>query len=467
MRLLPIISLALYPSLGLSQTTAITVDLTKTYQTISGFGFSQAFQRAVQLYKLAPAVRDKAVDIFFNTTSGAAFSILRNGIGSSPDSSSDHMNTILPRNPGSPSLAPAYVWDGNDSGQLWMSKQALAYGVKNFYANAWSAPGFMKTNGNDAGGGSLCGLAGARCNSGDWRQAYADYLIQYVKYYAQEGIPITHLGFLNEPEFTASYASMISSGSQSAEFIKILSPTLAANNLSSIKITCCDAEGWQSQAGMTQQIVSAGAESLLGVVTSHPYTSQPGSPFNTRLPVWQTEWADLNGGWTTAWYSNGGAGEGMTWATRIHSGLTSSNISGYFAWVGTQSGGTNEPLMRIDGANVIVSKRVWAFGQFSRFVRPGAVRVATGGGTNLRISAFKNAADDDVMKGALAVQVINSGTGATTVNIKVSGGTAATAVKAWVTDNTRDLNETTATLGTDGSITGSVPARSMVSFVIS
>lgn len=33
------------------------------------------------------------LDLLFNTTSGAGLSIIRNGIGSSPDSSSDHMNT--------------------------------------------------------------------------------------------------------------------------------------------------------------------------------------------------------------------------------------------------------------------------------------------------------------------------------------------------------------------------------------
>lgn len=60
----------------------------------------------------------------------------------------------------------------------------------------------MKTNGNDANGGSLCGVSGATCSSGDWKQAYADYLVQYVKFYAQEGVNITHLGFLNEPDLT-------------------------------------------------------------------------------------------------------------------------------------------------------------------------------------------------------------------------------------------------------------------------
>jgi hypothetical protein len=47
----------------------------------------------------------------------------------------------------------------------------------------------------------LCGTPGHYCATGDWRQAYADYLVQYVKFYGNEGLHITHLGFLNEPDY--------------------------------------------------------------------------------------------------------------------------------------------------------------------------------------------------------------------------------------------------------------------------
>jgi O-glycosyl hydrolase len=161
--------------------TTITADLSKTYQTIDGFGTSEAFQRAVQMSKLPEPEQRRALDLLFSTTNGAGLSILRNGIGSSPDMSSDHMVSIAPKSPGSPNNPLIYAWDGSDNKQLWVSQEAQhTYGVKTIYADAWSAPGYMKTNGNDANGGTLCGLSGARCSSGDWRQAYADYLVRYV-----------------------------------------------------------------------------------------------------------------------------------------------------------------------------------------------------------------------------------------------------------------------------------------------
>ena len=123
----------------------ITVNLAQTYQTMDGFGTSEAFQRAVQMTKLPADGQRKALDLMFSLDKGAGFSILRNGIGSSPDMSSDHMKTIAPKNPGGPKAAPNYSWDGSDNGQLWVSQEAAhTYGVTTFYADAWSAPGYMK-----------------------------------------------------------------------------------------------------------------------------------------------------------------------------------------------------------------------------------------------------------------------------------------------------------------------------------
>jgi O-glycosyl hydrolase len=268
------------------QASTITVDLSKTYQTMDGFGTSETFQRANQMHALSPELQRYSLDLLFNQTSGAGLSILRNGIGSSPDSSSDHMVSIQPKSPGGPSATPKYVWDGNDNSQVWVSTEAAkTYGVTTFYADAWSAPGYMKTNNNDANGGSLCGVSGASCSSGDWKQAYADYLVQYITYYKGVGVDITHVGFLNEPDLTTSYASMRSSGQQAADFIKVLRPTLDKANMTGVQIACCDAEGWSSQGSMLGSMSSV--SSMLGLVTAQYVSIYSISPFlfSPRLPI--------------------------------------------------------------------------------------------------------------------------------------------------------------------------------------
>ncbi|KAF1934634.1 putative endo-exoxylanase [Clathrospora elynae] len=444
------------------EASTVTVDLTRTYQAMDGFGMSETFQRANQIKELSQPLQRYALDLLFNQTSGAGFSILRNGIGSSPDSSSDHMVSIQPKSPSGPSTAPKYVWDGNDNSQVWVSTEAVkTYGIKTVYANAWSAPSYMKTNNNDANGGSLCGVSGTSCSSGDWKQAYANYLVQYITYYKSLGVEVTHLGFLNEPGLTTTYASMRSNGQQAADFIKVLRSTLDKANYTEVRITCCDAEGWSSQQGMMSAL--SGVSNMLGTITAHSYTSQPDLPLNTPHHVWQTENADLQGPWTTTFFSNNGAGEGLTWAIKIHSAIADANASAYLYWIGVQSGATNSKLVRIsdDKKSVIPSKRLWAFANWSRHVRPGAVRVAASGGSSgSRVSAFRN------LDGKIAVQVIQSGAATGAVTVKIGRFTVG-AAKVWVTDNSHDCDELVATLAADrSSVSAQVPERSMVTFVL-
>lgn len=191
----------------------VRVDASKTYQTFDGMGFSEAFQRCKIIYGsdgLSPSNTEKVLDLLFSNTTGAGLTILRNGIGSSINNPYDLMKSIAPTSPGSPGANMSYEWDGNDNGQVRLTKDAIARGVKTIYADAWSAPAYMKNNGNDSNGGSLCGVRGVNCTSGDWKPVYAEYLVQYLKYYKEEGIDIDHVGFLNEPDL--KYVSLTGMG---------------------------------------------------------------------------------------------------------------------------------------------------------------------------------------------------------------------------------------------------------------
>ncbi|KAI1134448.1 glycoside hydrolase family 30 protein [Hypoxylon sp. FL0543] len=441
--LLPLTVFASTISLGTRQSgSTITVNLDQTYQTIDGFGCSEAFQRAVHIFKLTEEQQQYTFDLLFSTTKGAGYS--------------DHMVSIQPKNPGGPSSPPKYVWDGSDQKQLWVSQEAIKRGVKTIYADAWSAPGYMMTNNNDANGGTLCGVSGASCSSGDWRQAYADYLVRYVKYYLEANVTITHLGFVNEPHLSWDELRL----DEAADFIKVLGPTLEKANLGSVGINCCDTEGWSSQAGMLGQLSSV--DSLILTITAHSYASSPGLPMNTRHRVWQTEAADLNGQWQGAWYSDGGAGDGMTWANNIYTAVINANASGYLYWIGAQAGSTNSKIVRIDGDKVSPSKRLWAFGQWSRFVRPGAIRVGVQGtASGVRKAAFQN------IDGSVAVQLINSGGSTADVQMKVNGGDGfnSSTASAFVTDNSHAISDLTVSLN-GGTAAASVPGRAMVTVVL-
>lgn len=79
---------------------------------------------------------------------------------------------------------------------------------------------------------------------------------------------------------------MLSSGTQAADFIKVLYPTLQSAGLADhVKITCCDSEGWNNQKTMTSQLISAGVENQVGIITSHSYVTQPDVPISTSRKV--------------------------------------------------------------------------------------------------------------------------------------------------------------------------------------
>ncbi|CRG89500.1 glucosylceramidase [Talaromyces islandicus] len=428
----------------------ISIDTSGRLQLIEGFGFSQAFGRAAEFQNASSNLQKQALDYLFSTETGAGFSIIRNWIPSSTE------YTIEPNSPTSATSPPTYVWDDDDEGQVWFSKKAISYGVQTIYADAWSAPGFMKTNGDEATPGYLCGTPGHDCSTGDWRQAYADYLVQYVKFYEGEGMNITHLGFLNEPDITVGYSQMQISpnATEAISFIPILYKTVKDADLK-ISITCCDAAGWDVQSNYTDALVAAGMDSYLDVITSHMYYSDPTYALTTRLPAWLSE-GGLTGPFTTVWYDNGSVTEGFTWANKIATGIVHANLSAYLYWEGfeinqTQSG---SHLVDVSGNEALPSSIFYAFTMWSRFIRPGAFRLATSGSPSEVITAaFEN---PDL---SIVVVVTNTGSSAQSIEIPLVGNRTST--HAWLTDDTNQVNSTLTKV--DGNMIGiTVPSHGVV-----
>ena len=125
----------------------------------------------------------------------------------------------------------------------------------------------MKTTGTDYNGGFICGVRGSNC-SADWRQAYANYLVQYVRFYQQEGINISMLGAYNEPDFNPiTYASMLSDGYQAKDFLEVLYPTVKAA-FPDLKVACCDATGARQERDILYELLRAGGADLFDVAVS-------------------------------------------------------------------------------------------------------------------------------------------------------------------------------------------------------
>lgn len=439
---------------SVAATSTIAVNGATKYQTIEGFGASEGMGQASSLRDDASTTAQKqAMDLLYDRTTGAGLSILRTVLPS------DTTHSILRADPGGPEAPPVYIWDRDNLGQVWFAVRARNYGLTTFYASADGAPEFMRT---DSRGGALCGVPGTACPSGDWRQAYADYLVKYAKLYDQEEIPLTHLGLTSQPDASTDSEAMVMTPEQAADLVKVVGPTLRTSGLD-LRLSCCEPHGW-GNAGEYAAAINGdpAARSLVDVYAGHGYGVTPYYAMNTSgRPGWLTEWAD-DGTWTDAW-DDGTPGSGFAWAQHLHTGLISAQLSAFLYRFGVSSTGTNDGLVRQEGSTITPSKRLWAFANHSRFVRPGAVRISsTTSDGNLRTSAFRNA------DGSVAVVVLNEATTSVpaALTIQNAGLRDAATVVPYVTDASRNTAAQTPLSAVGGSFDASVPARALVTYVI-
>ena len=442
----------------------VAVNGAATYQRITGFGASEAFGQAETLQNQPAAVQQQVLNLLYSTSSGAGLTMLRNEI------SADAGTTIEPTAPASPSAKPTYLplsAIADDGGQLWWAQTIKhEYGVTEDFADAWSAPAFMKTNDSVDNGGTLCGVPGATCASGDWRQAYANYLAQYAKDYAQAGVPLSYVGPENEANIGPGYDSMIMSPAQTANFMEYLGPTLFRSGLRT-QAECCATEGWdyaQQYAAAIEADPKANAWTPL--FTSHGYTAPPNSPLTGwTKAVWETEWSTFET-YDPAW-NDGTDASGLSWAQRIYTGLTSANLNAFLYWWGmttTTENGDNEGLVQLDTSTgtVVPSGRLWAFANYSRFVRPGAVRIgASSANSDLDVTAFRN------VNGSVAIVVLNTAATAQTASFSVRGtGANGPVAVPYLTDNSHDTAAQAPVPVIRGSFGATLPAGSLTTFVI-
>ena len=451
----------------------VTIDAARRYQRIAGFGVSEGFGQAKVLMSAAASVQQRVLSLLYSPKNGAGLTILRNEI------SADKGFTIEPRAPRGPNAKPSYLTLAEidqDQGQLWFAKRIRADFGASVFADAWSAPGFMKTDDSAFGRGAVCGAPGTHCKRGDWRRAYADYLVQYAKDYAAAGVPLTYVGPENESNPLPAGAragagsprqdSMTMSGAQTANFMQVLGRALARSGLPT-RAECCASISWDWAQRYAKAIeADPKANRATAVFTSHGYFQPPGSPLRGwSKPVWQTEWAPFGTEPFDPAWDDGSPNSGFTWAQNIDTGLTAADLGAFlYLWGANTSTttvtGPNTGLVDVRGTTVTASGRLWAFAGYSRFARPGAVRIGTTSrDASLEVSAFRNRA------GSTAVVVLNRAHRGQTATFALHG-IAGTHVVPYLTDTSHHLSSQSAIAVKNGTFTATLPSRSLVTYDI-
>jgi hypothetical protein len=253
---------------------------------------------------------------------------------------------------------------------------------------------------------------------------------------------------------------MRSNVEQTADFLPILWQTLKDAG-HDVGIACCELTGWDETVEMAEALQALGAEEYLSTWTTHEYTSPIDSELETGISVWQSEYCDLSGSWTTAWDSGVSNGDGHYWARILHRALTVGNVNAYYWWLAIQDEATNnnnnEKLIMVEDGEYYVAKRTWAFAQYARHVRPDAYRVQTEGG-DLSTTAYEN------KDGSIVAVILNTEYEATTVNLSLVSCKLKkiTKVQAWLSDEDHDMEEVEVTINDDGTVSAELSSRGLI-----
>lgn len=419
----------------MAQEPVSVINWDQTYQEIDGFGFTQEEECT---YNMAEPYRSEVMDLLFDQEKGIGCSILRTEIGCG-----ESKPTLMP--------SEGVLDKTGDPRELWYFREALSRGVDKIYGTVWSPPAWMKTHNSVNNGGWL---------KGKYYQTFADYLAQYVKIYKEEfGIDIYGISPANEPEFAATWKSCLWSPVQMKDFVEnYLYPTFEREGLDTNIMV--GESGFWSDSVAAPLLKDAATTHMVDIVTSHQYQGRIKDLPLAREKgkrLWQSELCDTAGKYHVE------IDDAVGWGKIIHEFMTIPQANAFLYWRGAHETDSNQTLIRIDSpTSYTVPKRLWALGHYSRFIRPGWVRMEAGDEPykGMLISAYKNP-----VTGEFAIIIVNDDRENGHIVSFQMEHFLANEVVPYVTDASRNLEKGLAIAIENGGFSLDVGAESMITLI--
>lgn len=196
---------------GPAQEPTIEINDHQKFQTIDGFGFALTGGSAQHLAHMDAAKRAALLQELFGVNGrNIGISYLRISIGSSD--LNDHVYSYDDMPAGQTDAELAKFSLAPDRAELLpVLKEILAINPKiEILGSPWSAPAWMKTNDNSKGGEL----------KPEYYPTYAKYFVKYIQGMKAEGIQITAITIQNEPLNEKNTPSMLMPAEEEARFIK-------------------------------------------------------------------------------------------------------------------------------------------------------------------------------------------------------------------------------------------------------
>ncbi|HTI21175.1 MAG TPA: glycoside hydrolase [Kutzneria sp.] len=446
-------------------------------QSVQGFGASGAWW-VNDLANFAPAVQQRVGDLLFGPD-GLDLSVYRYNVGGGGVGV-----TNPPRAPQTALVSPGvYDWSKDPGGTTFV-KQAAQHGVPDLQAFVNSAPPVWTTNGKSCGGSLKSGS----------EAAYGQFLTDVVTHFQQQGVTFSQVSPMNEPDNNfgdCGQEGMSVGTGQRGPIVRALGAALAnagsptqvlADETSWALQDIFELPGWAGDA-TTQRYLVALAHHTYDFPSNATLNTLRASAKNYGKPLWATEICCSNGGGYGQGYDPTIDG-GLRMADLIHQDLTEAGDAQFDWWTAlspvlgcdpvaapscptTKNGnGWNDGLIYYDpnyasngNQNLYVTKRFWALANFSRFVRPNAVRFPISGmPSGVWPVAFESG-------GTWTVVAINDNASDTAFPLHFGATNGQlTATGAYRTSATEDLASVALPAVSGSTATATLPARSITTF---
>jgi glucosylceramidase len=387
----------------------VFVDPSRTYQTHLGIGGALTDASAETFAKLPKDKQQEFLDAYFDPRKGIGYSFARTNIHSC-DFSSGSYTYVSEGDKELRSFSVAH----DRAFRIPFIKRAMAAasGRLTLFASPWSPPAFMKDNNDMLHGGKL---------KPEFYQSWADYYAKFVKAYQAEGIPVWGITVQNEPMATQKWESCIFTAEDERDFLKnYLGPTMRREGLGDKKILAWDHNRdliYQRASTILEDPEAAKYVWGIGYHWYEPWSG--GDPMYDNVRLVHETFPDKHLVFTEGCNDAFDMQRINDWKLGEHYGHSMINDfnNGTAAWTDwnvllDETGGPNHvgnfcfaPLHAdTKTGRLIYTNSFYYIGHFSKFIRPGAKRIASSPSRSALLStAFVNA------DGKVSVVVMNRG----------------------------------------------------------
>lgn len=463
----------------------ITVNTDKIYQTVTGFGASAAWWAQdiggwTEPTATGTEIRTEILELLYGEN-GIDLDIYRYNLGAGSKSEDSSYYSDTWRKTESFITSDGTVDYSCDANAVWCMQKAVDLGVQNvvFFSN--SAPDTMTINGkthsdadesrvdyvNDAGENVY--FSKPNLDASQYKR-FADYTLDAVEHFRKQGIPVTAVSPINEPQWAwqGGQEECHYEPNEVVALYKVFLDEMQSRGLADTTELSMFESGQPFGDTLKRylDLIMDDKElrAAINGLDTHSYWSTSEHKEKTAkylqlhyrdLPVRCTEWTEMQNGKDVTMDS------ALVLANTMLEDLTILNAESWSYWIAVSAYDYRDGLIYVDrdAHTYETTKRLYTLGNFSKFVKSGAVRIGASVGKGLPLSSIAFDCGDTV-----SVIVVNSTETEQVFTVNFKGKANFKALSVFVTDATHNL-ECVYAQPFAANVSYTVPAQSVTTFV--